>query len=593
MVKKMLDIKKFSNNKVLTLLLAICTTITFPYILPIPDITTIKSSFIWLLIVVPLYFWYKASIKEVKKKDFLFCFFPALFLSICLKLGRDLSIYGNLSFSFISIIKNSIIALSISILIYSLLISLLKIEIIKECRKLLSRQYSFSFLFLLFLIIWIPALLIFWPGIYTYDAAMQISQLAHNSVTEHHPLIHTLFLNLIILTGKVTGSYYFGAVLHTIVQMLICISINAYICSRISAFKINKFLYYIVLSYYMFFPLNMLTSIYITKDTLFSTFFLLLIFKLFEYYTLDKKDLSKTRAIELIIIIILVGLFRNNAIYALLATIPFLFFIGKRKVRRNLIFIFALGSFLTLVTNQALIKVTNANHGMEGQMYSVPLQQIARSYVNNSSSFTQKEKKELFAYVPEENIKKYNPRISDYVKGPFTLKKSGNSTSGFIKLWFKIGLKNKKNYIDAFLMMTQGYWDPNFQFPDKYYRIPIVEVNSRDTELFGKFDKKSWFPETRKKIINAFYEDHSYKNLPIVSLFFSPGFIVWIFIFLGLYSVYNRFKKSYFIYVFLSLYFGTLILGPVALVRYIYPYMLIIPLMVVFIVNKTETQNKF
>lgn len=588
----MIDIKRDRIDNVLVFILATITSVCLPYTLPLSDITMIKSSLIWLILIVPIYFWYKGSLKKVGRRNFKYCVYPAVLLSMCLKLGRDLSIYGELSYNFFSIMKNLVIVFGVAVLIYSVLINLIKYKTLKTDKNILNRQYSFLFLFCIFLIAWIPMLLIFWPGIFTYDAAMQISQIMNNSITEHHPMIHTLLLSFIVLVGKLTGNYYLGAAIHTMFQMLVCICVNAYICSRLSTFRINKFLYYLILFYYLFFPLNLLTPIYITKDTLFSTFFLLLIFKLCEYYTLEKKELSKKRAIELIIIIILVGLFRNNAIYALLATIPFLLLIKKRKIRKNLIFVFMIGSFFTMVTNQALIIITNAKPGMEGQMYSVPLQQLARSYIHNPDSFTKQEKKDFFAYVPEANVKNYNPRISDYVKGRFTLQKKQNSTVGFIKLWMKIGLKNKKNYINAFLMLTQGYWDPNFQFPDNYYKIPIIELKSRDTEIYGNFDEKSWFPKTREKIINNFYYEHSYKKLSIVSLLFAPGFIVWMFILLFLYSIYKGFKDSYFILVFLTMYYGTLILGPVALVRYIYPYMLIFPVMLVFVLNENKTQNK-
>lgn len=588
----MLEVKKIINNNAFSFLLSIFSVIAIPYILPISDLSTIKLSFIWVILIIPLYFWYSFTLKDINGRDLLFCIFPSIIMSACLKVGRDLSLYGELSHGFLSTVKNFILIIGLSFLICSVLLSLIKIQLVKQTKNQLNKSYSFSFLFCLFLGVWFPVFLIFWPGIYTYDAAMQISQLVNNEVTAHHPVIHTLLLNIIILVGKITGSYYLGAVVHTVLQVLICASVNAYVCSRLSTFRINKYFYYILLIYYLFFPLNMLTPFYITKDTLFSTFFFLLIFKLCEYYLMEKKELSKKKALELIIIIVLVGLFRNNAIYALLATVPLLFFIKKIKIRRNLIFIFTLGSLVTLITNQVLIKITDAKPGMEGQMYSVPLQQIARSYNNNPSSFTEKDKEELFAYVSENDIKRYNPRISDYVKSYFTLRKEGNSSYNFLKLWMKISVKNEKNYVDAFLMMTQGYWDPDFQFPDKYYKIPIVELRSKDTVLFGKFDEKSWFPKIREKMINAFYFNHTYKKLPLISLLFSPAVTIWMFLFLFLFSIYKRFRDSYFIYVFLIMYLGTLILGPVALVRYIYPYMLILPIMLVFVFNRNETQNK-
>ena len=587
----MIETKRTLINRGLNLLLSIFSVIAIPYVLPTSDNTVVSVASIFLFLVAPIYYWYNYSLKKVEKRDFLFCIFPALFLSICLKMGRDLSLYGNLSYTLASIIKNALIILAISVLIYSVLIRLLKTNLDKIKTNVLEKSFSFFSLFCIFLIVWLPILMIFWPGIYTWDAAMQISQLVNQQITAHHPIIHTLFLNIIILIGRLTGSYYLGAVIHTVFQMIVCVGVNSYICSRLSTFKLNKYVYYLILTFYLFFPINMLTSIYITKDSLFSSFFFLLIFKLCEYYLLEKKELGRNKAIELIIIIVLVGLFRNNAIYALLATVPMLFFIKRKKMRRNLIFVFCLGSILTVAINQTLLTVTNAKPGMEGQMYSVPLQQLARSYKNDPDSFTKKEKDELFNYVPERNLDSYNPRISDYVKNGFTLRNKGSSTLDFLELWVKIGLKNKANYFDAFFMLTQGYWDTGLQFPDKYYRIPIVEIRSKDTAIFGNFNEKSWFPKVREKLIDGFYNNQSYKKLPILSLCLTPGFTVWSFILLGLFSVYRGFRDSYFIFVFLIMYFGTILLGPVALVRYIYPFMLVLPVMFVFVSNKNLSKN--
>lgn len=573
------------------LLLSIFTVSVFPYNYPLTEVSSITQNSLWIFLIVPIYYFYKFSFSGVSRKKLKYCGSLALLFSLILKVGRELILYSRLFYSISSILKNLIVVLGISILICSVLIFLLNLSTFDKMKNSTNKVYGFRFFFFLFLIVWMPMLFIFWPGIFSYDVPMQMSELVNNDISTHHPIVHTLLINIVIVIGKIFGNYNLGGLIYTLIQMLICIGINAYICSRLSHYKLNRNFYYLLVGYYLFFPLNMIFSIVATKDVLFSTFFFLLIFKLCEYYIFEKNLLSRNKAIELILIIVLVGLFRNNAIYALLGTLPFILFTKKRKKRNNLLFVFILGIFFTFVSNQAFVAITSARPGMQGQMYSVPLQQLARSYINNPDSFSKKEKEELFSYVPEVNLRNYNPRISDYVKGSFTLKHKGNTSIKFLKLWARIGRKNKSNYLDAFLMLTQGYWDPNLQFPDKFYKQPIVELKTYNTVLSKGFYEDSKLPSIREKIIDSFYTENSYKKIPLFSLLFSSGFVIWILLVTCLYSIYNGLRDFYFIFVFLILYYGTLLLGPVTLVRYVYPYMLVWPTLTVFVIIKANERN--
>ncbi|WP_313629888.1 DUF6020 family protein [Enterococcus devriesei] len=584
-------IKKFFKSDVRFFLGALMTLIVLPFNFSVEDTSSIILNSVWLFFVIPLYYFYKHTFSNNDQKYLKVNALLSVFFSIIIKIGRDLILYSALSYSLSDILKDLFVVIGTSILIFSVLTSLLKLLSIDLTQNSLNKQYSFKFFFILFFIIWLPILFIFWPGIFSYDVPMQISELVSKNLSTHHPIIHTLLLNIIVVIGDRFGNYNAGALLYTLIQMIICVGINAYVCSEISKYKLNRVIYYSLIMYYLFFPLNMLFPFVATKDVLFSVFFFLFIFKLCDYYVLEPKELELKKAIELIILIILVGLFRNNAIYALLATIPALLFMKKKKIRNNLVFIFLVGIAITLISNQVLTTITHAKPGMEGQMYSVPLQQLACSYVRNPDSFTEKEKDEIFAYVPEKNLKNYNPRISDYVKSYFTLKNEGNSVINFLKLWGKIGVKNKKNYIDAFLMLTQGYWDPNLQFPDKYYKQPIIELRSYNTILSTKFHDDSKIPKIRNKIIDSFYLNNWYKKIPIISFLFSPGLVVWILLILFIYTLYKKIKDFNFIFIFLIMYYGTLILGPVTLVRYIYPYMLVWPMLAIFILYKSNKKS--
>ncbi len=580
------------NNKSV-FILSSSSLIGLAFLFPIDEVSTLSTNFIWALLTVPTYLLFKTTIPYLSKRTMVLAELPSLLLSTVMKISRDLKIYGSLEYSAIAFFKN-IFLITLSSFFFCFLFIFLFNNVYKISEKKSENpicRIIFLKLLLLFIVVWFPILLIFWPGIFSYDTPMQFYELATNQITNHHPIIHSLLMNIVIIIGNKTGNFNDGALIYTVFQFLICSSISAYVCSRTSNLRINRYAYCLVLLYYLLFPLNMLFPFVATKDVLFSSFFFLLVFKLIEKATTDN-HLGKKDIAELVLIIILVGIFRNNAIYAIIATIPPLF-IFRRTNKKNRIFLisFLIASVLTLGINTSLRAVTSAKSGMEGQMYSVPLQQLARSYVENPGSFNNDEKKRMFSYVPEKNLKNYNPRISDYVKSYFTFKNKGNSKKDFLKLWLSIGVKNKKNYVDAFLMLSQGYWDPGFHFPDKYYKLPIIELWSKETVLGDTFHEASKAPEIREKIIYSFDNSQVYKKIPYLSLLFSPGFVFWIILIFFFYALYVRAKKLYFIFFFLLMYYGTLILGPVTLVRYAYPYMLLWPIIGLTLFNYPVRSN--
>ena len=91
-----------------------------------------------------------------------------------------------------------------------------------------NKVYGFRFFFFLFLIVWMPMLFIFWPGIFSYDVPMQMSELVNNDISTHHPIVHTLLINIVIVIGKIFGNYNLGGLIYTLIQMLICINPNTY-----------------------------------------------------------------------------------------------------------------------------------------------------------------------------------------------------------------------------------------------------------------------------------------------------------------------------------------------------------------------------
>ena len=73
------------------------------------------------------------------------------------------------------------------------------------------------------------------------------------------------------------------------------------------------------------------------------------------------------------------------------------------------------------------------------EMLTVPIQQLARVYACSPSVMTQEEQETLLAFLPEEALKRYTPKLSDSVKIDFNNERYKENPSLFWKLWWSVG----------------------------------------------------------------------------------------------------------------------------------------------------------
>ena len=122
-------------------------------------------------------------------------------------------------------------------------------------------------------------------------------------------------------------------------------------------------------------------------------------------------------------------------------------------------------------------------------MLSIPSQQLARVYNYNIDVFNEEEIEELNkSYSKLENFKYYTERqsISDLTKGVLNSDYVKNNLNKYIKLWLNIGLKDPKNYVEAFLLNNLGYWYPNKNYKDDRMYHPYIEYEMLDAKKWNE-----------------------------------------------------------------------------------------------------------
>lgn len=415
---------------------------------------------------------------------------------------------------------------------------------------------------------WIPCFMAGYPGFYNYDAASQVPQALYEDVPydSHHPLLHTLFMGKIIKFGYLNGvELNDGIVVYSVIQMLICAIVFAYSIIYVLNHTGKYWLSVTAFLYYAFFSPISMFSMSTTKDTIFSL--LLLLSVLFTYEM--NRDMSAFwrsgyKVARFFAVVVLMCLFRKNGIYALVCTIPFIIWTGK-KYRKQLLILFASIITVYLVVSKSLVWMLDAEEGSPEEALSVPMQQIARVYYDHGENAFNEEEWELIDEgISRTQLAKYNPFLADNIKNYFDYYVMLDNKSDYIWLWIKKGLQYPKSYVKAFLDNTYQAWYPGtsiFASPDK-----------EQTYYFDMTMHSRAYRDSRNTELLEFYNDiatgFSYQKIPVIRLLFSIGAMFWVELFALVYAIYRKNIPLTLVTLLVLFYCATVFMGPISLVRY-------------------------
>ncbi len=480
---------------------------------------------------------------------------------------------------------------------------------------------SFLLTWLIIFICWIPVFLAFYPGAFVYDAQDEYVQVASRVFTTHHPLTHVLLLGGAVCFGnKFLGSYNAGIALYTIFQMIVLSGIFAYTVSYLKT-KLSKKICMAATLFYGLFPVIPMYAVCSSKDTLFNAAFLLMLVQLLkvsdvlwgkksnlsdniccEVSAEEKKDRVKCKENKWDLLLLIIAsaammLFRNNGMYAVLAMTVILVgtefiinFVRHKKNRYLLVYAgaFIISFLLYKGIDETLAFVLQADDSESQEILTVPIQQLARTYKYSPEIFSEGEKEILYSYIPEDILNVYDADLSDLVKAHFNNERFAGNKSEFLGLWLDKFREKPITYLNAWFMTSYGYWYPDtvinvyggqqrftFQYGDSsYFGFETEHPGTRDSKF-------PWLEEQYRRMSLELYQ----QNVPVLSMLFSPGFLFWVFVFSLLHCMYR--KNFRWLLSLGSIFFlwGTAILGPTFLVRYVLILWFALPLWSVLYYN--------
>lgn len=467
----------------------------------------------------------------------------SIFCSICAFLFMILSIVANsysidntlnaLYSSNVQILKTFIFSVGYYLIYYAMLKKLVNIKFnnIKVKKKFFFEQlndHTFRTSLIMLFIMWVPMFVISFPGLATGDTTDQLGQFFHTDdcwttdsinllnedvyINKHHSVFHTLILGSIFKIGKSLGSFTIGAGIFNSLQFIFVLVVFALVFRYMCKIRVNSL---IILFSILFIGLNPVVVTYVIcaiKDTPSAIFNMLYaLFMLDIVRDFDNVYKSKIKILLFLVSILMTLLLRNNGIYTVLLSFPFLFLVYKKnRVHiKKLMFTLMVPLFIFGLYDRVLLPSFDISDGSPREALSIPSLQIARVIRDHEDVFTDKDKENINRLFDFDIMKTfYDPDISDRVKETYNKDANSDDVKAFFGVWFKYLKKYPSIYIESVVNSTYGYFMPGKNV-DK-----IFLSSGWDMRKGAYFDVKSLpiFSSTRTFINQLFYV---YYALPI------------------------------------------------------------------------------
>ena len=504
------------------------------------------------------------NIKKFLNQKNILLFSFAFITSLLNCIGREFET-GYLSENFsiyvfvIKIILFTILLYIVSSIIYTFSCKI-KISNNNDISK--SNEIFIISLFVIF-IFWFIILLAYYPGLLVYDYWNQINMF-ETGITEHHPILHTLYLNFFYrLFSNLIGSKEVSILISTIIQMLLFDFSLSYLNLILYKININKSIVIFLILFEAVLPVFQVLSISHTKDIFFSAFFVLFVASNIEYnYLKDSFNL-------IIYILSIIGLVlsRNQAIYIFIIYM-IIILIKNKSVNIKLNKITAYSIIISMLCLLLLRVFTGAKPGKKAEFVSVPAEAIARIsilYIDDFDEYT----KVVFGRIIKDGMQ-YDPFRSDGVKNYLAL----SDFDDFAYIVKKTIFRYPYEYLLSAYLLDIGYLYINdthhahiykISDPNEYRSIGGYFMTSNESGYESKFP-------ALERVYEDLFAHEEYQKLFIIRYLFSPALYFYILLYSMILSIVNHKKELVDIYVFIVLFIGTMLLGPCTLIRYALPY---------------------
>lgn len=408
-----------------------------------------------------------------------------------------------------------------------------------SCLKLTGSGYSYAWIpyltAVICLLCWLPYFLYEYPGVMTPDSLNQYAQvIGVYELSNHHSIVHTALIGMFYNLGlSFTGDVHMGLALYTVAQMFFMAYAAGYVVRTLQKAAVITPVLILTICFYALLPYHGAYAVTLWKDIPFAgcmTLFAaaLMRFLLRGSFAASPDAVPKLKISEYFTLLlpymlsgVLLCLLRTNGWYALALSIP-LILITYRKWLKVMLPVHLVLLILVLFVKYPVMRVYEIPQADYVESLSIPVQQIAR-VIANGESLSENEMLFVEQLMDVEQIADaYQPDVADNIKNLIRQKGSDylvSHKSEFFKMWFSIGLKHPKAYLDAYIAQTIGYW-----YPDVTCAVGLADG------IYPNEFGLSWQPVISGTIIIKIKEI-LFKLpdlIPLYGMLWSMGFLLWI-----------------------------------------------------------------
>lgn len=443
-----------------------------------------------------------------------------------------------------------------------------------------SIHVSRYFIFVALLLMWLPYVIVFFPGSLPTDTARQLGQwfgVEGVSLDNHFPLLTTMVFGTIFKLGDaISSDGVLPVFLLTLFQYFLGAAVIATAFRRLSDI-LPTFLIFFGTAFIGIFPIVPVYVVSISKDYLHAIFVVLYIATLLAYInSREKQNGAKHNAI-LLVDSLLVSLTRNNGFYVCVFTFLFLaMYLRKRLIAYFGVAFFALYSMWSML----LLPLLGVAPSPTREMLSMPAQVVARIYSSGVDIPDDINDIVIDCWdgSSEDLSTCYNSQIADPAKRHLDFK-GDSSTLDYLLAVIRLAITYPSAALSGALSTTCAYWYPFCS--GTYWEEDAPYYSWDDWSLIneGWFKGSSWSDEwnTRHALDSAAFNDFHHNGF--LSYLYKPGIYFWWLVYLLGWSRNSAMGRRSINVVAVPLFvlFATLVASPCASLRYTLPFIFLLP----------------
>lgn len=524
--------------------------------------------------------------KNIHLKGILFIALPFSFFIMLLGLGH----YSTIRLFILSFLGLFIIGVLLNIV--STRIFSEKIRRFLSGNSLGNKLYTVCSDQKLALILWfiialffLPTYIALFPGTFGYDAPIQAAQyFGEMELTAANPLLHTCLLGIFLSFGEnVLKNASLGFALFTLIQGLLVTQVLARSLLFLKKIRIPFTVIVIGLLWILLNPTLHILAFNATKDILFGVFLLHFLLNLLEELSgsnasentsqadrIAVRSFLTRRHLHLLLSGIIMCLMRNAAIYLAVALLLIMSVAFRRY--KGTIFSLYMAVVISWLFTAFFTHGLNIPAGNTRENMSVPIQQVAAVCSASASNaetvtITGEQLAITREVLPVDSWDIYQQDTVDPAKSVFDTEAFSEDPGKYVSLYLAIGRQNPGIYLRAFRNLIFSYLDMG----KSIRRGLAIEETFKDISHLS-IVRYDLFPSYYAFLKSQLEKKHYF--LPM-----QPGISIYLMV-VGIGVSIERKNRNMLLCILpIAIYFIGLLLGPMALLRYLYPMMLASPLL--------------